>query len=142
MKLWVRKGLDGHLHASMPETEEYLRQWKVGADFEVEIKMKRNGGHHRKGMGALRYVFDNQDRITCWESFLIDVKIATGHVDTHISADGVVYFIPRSIDFARMDELEFTRWKNDALTVVFERFIPTMAASEQQRVIDHLIGFL
>lgn len=141
-KLWMQKGLDGHLHASNEEAEAYLKRWKIGADFEVEVKMKRNGAHHRKGMAALQWVFDNQGTYHTFDSFLIAVKILTGYVDTHITPDGEVYRVPRSIDFSSMEELDFTRWKNDALTVVFEHFIPTMPKSEQDRVINHLIGFL
>lgn len=140
-KFRLRKGPDGHLHAAGPEAEEYLKRFKIGADFEADVKFKRNGGHHRKGMAALQYVFDNQDRYSNFESFLIEVKILTGYVHTHIGQDGSIYYVPKSIAFDSMCELEFGKWKSEALTAVFERFIPQVPADEQQRVIDHLIGF-
>lgn len=141
-RLRLIKSQDSQLQAADPEAEEYLQRFKVGTDFEAEVKFKRNGKHHRKGMAALRWVFDNQDRYTCFESFLITVKILTGYVDVHIMPGGEVYKVPRSINFDSMDELEFGKWKNEALTAVFEHFIPRMPKSEQDRVINHLIGFL
>lgn len=140
-KFRMRKGPDGHLHAADQQAEEYLKRFKVGDDFEAEVKFKRNGKHHRKGMAALQFVFDNQSRYSNFESFLIEVKILTGYVETHIGEGGQVYYVPKSIAFDSMDELEFGKWKSEALTAVFERFIPQMPKEEQQRVIDHMIGF-
>jgi hypothetical protein len=91
-------------------------------------------------MALLREVFLNQDRYNCFESFLIEVKVVTGHVNTHISSEGVIYYVVKSIAFDQMDELEFGRWKNDALNAVFQHFIPKMSQEDQDRVINTILA--
>lgn len=139
-ELWLLKGPDGNLHPSSEEDESYLKKFKIGDVFKAEVRMKRNGKHHRLGMAMLQEVFRNQDRYDNFESFMIEVKILTGHVDTHISADGQIYYSVKSIAFDKMDELEFSQWKNDALNAVFRHFIPVMSEREQERVINNLLA--
>src|SRR5690606_1094517 len=136
------KGEDGALHPADEDSEGHLKRFKRGAIFEAEVTMKRNGKHHRLGMLMLRMVFDNQSRIGDFESFLIEVKILTGCVDIHIAQGGAVYYIPRSINFQAMDELAFSKWKDQAMTAVFEHFIPGMPKAEQDRVINNLLARL
>lgn len=138
--IWLLKGPDGNLHPANEEDEEYLKRFKIGNVFKAVITMKRNGKHHRLGMALLQEVFRNQDRYDTFDAFMNEVKILTGYVDTHISLDGTISFRTKSIAFDSMDELEFSRWKNDALTVVFSRFIPGMATEDQERVINNLIA--
>lgn len=139
-ELWLVKGPDGALHPSSDKEKEYLKRCKAGDVFVAEVKKKRNGRHHRLGMAMLQEVFNNQDRYDNFESFLNEVKILTGHVHTHISEDGQVYYIPKSINFAAMDELEFGEWKSEALTAVFNHFIPGMSQLDQDRVINNLLA--
>lgn len=139
-ELWLVKGSDNVLHAAGEQDEEYLKRFKIGVHFKAEVRMKRNGKHHRLGMALLQEVFKNQDRYDTFEAFMIEVKILTGYVDTHISLDGTVSFTTKSIAFDSMDELDFGKWKNDALTVVFRHFIPGMDPRDQERVINNLIA--
>lgn len=139
-ELYLLKGKDGALHPSGEEDENYLKRFKIGDVFKAEVKMKRNGKHHRLGMAMLQEVFRNQDRYDSFDSFMIEVKILTGYVDAHISCDGQIYYSVKSISFEAMDELEFGRWKNEALNAVFSHFIPGMAEEEQEKVINNLLA--
>lgn len=141
-KFKMVKRPDGLLEAADDETADYLKQWKAGSVIEVDAKFKRNGPHHRKGMAILRYVFDNQDRYSTFDGYLVQVKILTGHCRTVISDGGTVYHELLSIAFDSMDEAEFTRWKRDAVTAIFEYFIPAMEPHDQDRVINNLIGWM
>lgn len=138
--LWMIKGVDGALYPSSEQEEEYLQRFKAGEVFLVNATMKRNGKHHRLGMAMLQEVFRNQDRYTNFEAFLTEVKILTGCAETHISLDGSVFYKVGSIAFDRMDELEFGKWKSEALTAVFEHFIPGMTQKDQDRVINNLLA--
>lgn len=138
--VWLVKGPDGKLVPSGEADEEYLRRFKVGDVFKASVTMKRNGKHHRLGMLLLHAVFNNQDRYSSFDAFLNEVKILTGHVDTHVSASGQVYFVTRSIAFENMDELAFRRWKNEALNAVIQHFIPGMPQADQDRLMNHILA--
>lgn len=132
--IWLIKGPDGRLSPSAEVDSEYLQRFKAGCIFKASVTMKRNGKHHRLGMLLLQAVFDNQDRYTSFEAFLNEVKILTGWVNTHISLSGQVYFVTKSISFENMDELEFRKWKNEALSVVLQHFLPEMAEADRDRL--------
>lgn len=136
--VWLLKGPDGALHPSSEADAEHLRRFRAGDVFKASVTMKRNGKHHRLGMLMLQTVFDNQDLYSSFDAFLNEVKILTGHAETHISSNGQVYFVTKSISFESMDELGFRRWKNEAMTAVMQRFIPTMNEADQRRV-EHFI---
>ena len=138
--LWLLKAADGSLRASSEQEEDYLRKLKVGDVVAVTIRKPRNGKHHRLGMAMLREVFNNQDSFTVWEHFLDEVKILTGLVDTYIRPSGEVIYKVRSISFDKMDELEFSEWKDVALKAVFEHFIPAMNDRDRERVINSLLA--
>ncbi len=139
-ELWLLKAPDGSLHPAGEQDEAYLKRFKIGSTFKAEVKMKRNGKHHRLGMALLQTVFNNQDRYDTFDSFMIEVKILTGYTDTHISLNGSISFKVKSIAFDQMDELDFGRWKNDALSVVFKYFIPGMSPQDQENVVNNLIA--
>lgn len=138
--VWLVKGLDGYLSPADDDSAEHFRRFKIGDVFEAKVVRKRNGLHHRLGMKLLRIVFDSQDRYSNFEKFLTEVKILTGYVDTHISQSGEIYYVVKSIAFDKMDELAFSKWKEEALTAVFEHFIPSMPKAEQDRVINNLLA--
>lgn len=138
--VWLVKGKDGALHAGDEESEAHFARFKIGDVFEASVTKKRNGKHHRLGMALLRLVFSSQERISDFESFLIEVKILTGCVDVHIAQGGEVFYLVKSIAFDKMDELAFSAWKESALTAVFEHFIPLMSKADQDRVINNLLA--
>ena len=136
--IWLVKEPGGKLTASSEADHEHINAYKVGDVLKAKVSKPRNGKHHRLGMMLLQAVFDNQDKYTAFKPFLNEVKILTGLVTTHISSDGQVYYIVGSIAFDNMDELEFRTWKNDALNVVIQHFIPDMAPADRDRL-EHYI---
>lgn len=139
-EIWLVKDENGLLHPSAEADAEYLKRFKAGAHFKASVTMKRNGKHHRLGMALLQAVFDNQDKYLCFEHFLTEVKLLTGYVTTHISSNGDVYYIPKSIAFESMDELAFGKWKNEALSAVMQHFIPDMSPADQENLINYILA--
>lgn len=138
--IWLVKAPDGRLTASSESDEEKLRSYKAGAIIKAKVSKPRNGKHHRLGMMLLQSVFDNQDKYQTFEAFLNEVKILTGHMETHVSIDGQVYFITKSIAFENMDEIEFKKWKNDALNVVIQKFLPGMSKADADRLEQYIFN--
>jgi hypothetical protein len=139
-EIWLSKGPDGNLIPQSDRDREYLARFKVGDAFKASVTMKRNGKHHRLGMMILQAVFDNQDRYTNFDAFLNEIKILTGHCDYHVSMSGQTYFVTKSIDFERMDELEFRRWKNEAITAVFQHIFPDIREPERTRLETYILA--
>lgn len=139
--IWLVKGLDGSVRPVLELDAERLKRFKVGEPFRAEVRKPRNGQHHRLGMGMLQWVFDNQDRFDQFEDFLVEIKLRTGHYREHITLRGKVIYVPKSISFERMDEVEFGEWRSRAVDVVLKYFMPGMDTPEFESALGRVLGY-
>ena len=125
-----------------PIDEDNLKRIKPGQTIEVEYKKPRNPQFHRKFFALLGVVLDNQDRHDSIDSLLIELKLQMAHYDLHVTMGGKSIYIPKSIAFHRMDDDEFAKFYDRALTVILKRFIQGATAAEINRQVDEIVGFL
>ena len=69
-------------------------------------------------MALVRLVFENQERYNSIEDLLVEFKLKVGHYKEHITTDGKIVYVPKSISFSQMDEYEFNEFYNKALNVL------------------------
>lgn len=124
----------------MPDDEEKLAKIKFDRIVEVDIRQPRNARFHRKFFALMHVVFNNQERYSQMEDLLVEVKLKTGHYQEHITTKGQIVYIPKSISFASMDELEFERFYSRAIDVVLEHFMP-VDPDELDRMVDNVLSF-
>lgn len=139
--IWLVKGVDGALRPVLEQDGERLKRFKCGEPFNVSAKKPRNGKHHRLGMGMLQWVFDNQDRFDVFEDFLVEIKLRTGHYREHLTLRGVIIYVPKSISFEKMDEVEFGEWRSKAVSVVLKYFMPGMDAPEFESALSRVLAY-
>lgn len=141
-ELWLFKTEDGRLAPSSDDDEERLKRLAVGEIGKFEFTIPRHAKHHRKGMALLQFVFKNQERYTNFKHFLVEVKIVSGWFDMHIMSNGDPIYVPRSIAFQNMNEVEFSDWMRDVFPAIFEKFIPLCDERERERIVETVIGFM
>ncbi len=95
-----------------------LKKIKIGEVVKAEITKPRNVKFHRKFMALMQLVFENQTQYAVFEDLLIEVKLKTGHYTEHITTNGVLIYVPKSISFASMDEYEFNDFYTKALNIL------------------------
>lgn len=140
-EVWVCKSLDGSLRASTEADAERLKRFKVGEPFKINATKPRNGQHHRLGMGMLQWVFDNQERFDVFEDFLVEVKLRTGHYKEHLTLRGIIIYVPLSISFEKMDEIEFGEWRSKAVDVVLKYFMPGMSEPDFETAVARVLSY-
>ena len=112
------------------EGKEVLDGIGQGELVKVKITKPRNLKHHRKFFSMLQLVFQNQDRYPTLKHLLTAVKIEAGwYEDVPIDVRGNPYFIPKSISFARMDQLEFDEFYTQAIAACC-RLLPHLNAED------------
>ena len=121
-------------------SEEVFRKIKHGDDVLVEIKRPRNIKHHRKFFVLINLVFENQDRYASVEQLLAAIKIALGHCETLILADGTVNYLPKSIAFHKMDQTQFEEFFNRCCDLIAKHFLPGVTSDNLRREVESLIG--
>lgn len=111
----------------------------------VKITKPRNMKFHRLFWKLMTTVHENlpdekRKRYPTPELLVSWFKIATGHVDTfHIEGKGTVH-IPRSISFAKMDEIEFGAFFARCCDLIASHFISGVSASQWRSEIEQMIG--
>lgn len=108
MNIFLTKTLTGFVPAD-EEARQALRKYKVGETLRAEVRKPRDYTNHKRYFALLNLTFENQEKYTNFEHFRKAVQIAAGHVDEVIKLDGEIVFIPKSIDYSTLDEMEFCK---------------------------------
>ena len=114
--IFLKKTLTG-LVATDEEGKEALKRWKVGEVLKCSVRKPRSYHNHKHYFALLNMTFENQEQYTSFEHFRKAVQLAAGHVDEIITIDGEITYIPKSIAYDTLDELEFMKVFGDAMTV-------------------------
>lgn len=122
MKLIMQLRADGRLVPSTETDQEEFEKLRRNNHYKVQITKARNPEHHNKGMRLIRDVFENQDTYQTMEDLMVEFKLRTGWYTEHITMRGVVTYIPKSLDFASMDQTDFEEFYGRAIDVAVKFF--------------------
>ncbi len=112
---------------------KYANAAKEGQTFLIDLKVQRNVKQHKLFFSLLRMVVDNSDEYQSTDELLINLKIATKHVKTIIGYNGQTYYIPQSISFETMDQVEFQEFFKRCIDIICTRFVPTLNSADLER---------
>lgn len=116
MDIFLTRTLAGLVPADA-EAKEAVRRWKIGETLKCSVRKPRDYKNHKRYFALLNLTFENQDKYTSFEHFRKAVQIAAGHVDELITLDGEVTFLPKSIAYDALDEMEFSKVFGETMTV-------------------------
>lgn len=137
MKFLVKKQF-GKLVPVYNSDDEALKDCKLkeGEVYEVEIKRKRNIGFHRKYFALINLCFENQNQFEHIDDLRDYLTCKSGYYDRIPTPDGEM-IRPKSISFAKMDDIEFDR--------LYQRTIDTICKFlqvEEGDILDELLNFM
>lgn len=134
MLLEFTKGADGKLIPCSDKSIDKVFKIKSGDIVLMDYKSKRNVMFHRKGFALLNLIFENQDKYDNLESMRKEFLLKAGHYDIHVTLKGVPLYIPKSMSFAEMDELEFAEIFSKFIDIALKHFV-TMEKQELEEAI-------
>ena len=112
-------------------------------DFElvsVEYVKKRNYENHKRFFVFIDIAFDMQEFYEDKEQFRKAIQMIAGHYEALIIADKhgdtTTHFIPKSIKFDKMDEIEFKALFKRCITGFISRYAKGITEKELLRIID------
>jgi len=132
---------NNYLAPSLPTDEEKLSKWKVGEILRAKVIKPRNAKFHRKFFALLNIAFENQDKYTNFEDFRIEVELKSGNYREHVTTKGKIIYIPKSISFASMDEIEFSQLYDKAIDVIINNFCQGSTYEEMDNKVLEIINF-
>ena len=137
MKILLIKHLSS-LKPADDEATEALKKWKQGDILRAEVSKPRNIGHHKKFFSLLNIVVDNQERFRNTSELLDAIKFELGHIDTRRKMNGEFFQVPKSISFAKMNQLEFDKFYSKAIDVILLHVLPGVDKSDlEQEVLGY-----
>ena len=136
MKFYAEIDLQGRIKPLYNSDYDTFKKVKRNKPVEIEIKQKRNYQFHKKGMALFNLGFENQEKIDNFDHYRKVITMKAGYYDTIETDKGTVY-LPKSISFSSMDEMEFNElYKN--LTHVIAKELG-LIDHEVQREIENFL---
>ena len=118
------------LYPAEPEAEQLLHSVGQGELVMVEIRRPRNVYHHRKFFALLNLVYENQEHFKSVDELLAALKLALGYVTIVRTKRFGEIAIPKSINFATMDQPAFEQFYNRAVDFIVAEVIPGLNKQE------------
>jgi hypothetical protein len=116
--------------------EEALAMVPDGGMVLVEMTKPRNPAHHAKFFALLNLIFKNQSHYRTQDEMLDAIKVYVGHCDFMYLRDGSTVARPKSISFAKMDQLAFNDFYARVVDVVCQYIIPNMDKEDLKRELE------
>jgi hypothetical protein len=115
-RLYLKRTLIGFSPADEP-SQELAKKFKVGEVYRADVVKPRSYAHHKLAFALLNLTYNNQERWTNFESFRKAVAIAAGHTEELVTVEGEVLYLPRSLSYDALDEVEVTKVFGAMMTV-------------------------
>lgn len=118
--LWTRRRTIGGIDVAVPadaRSKAFLQARKEGVAFIADTNGARNPKQLSLWWCLCNLVCEAED-LPNPEKVSTDLKIALGHVDTHVDRMGDVHLIPKSIAFESMSQEEFDVLFKAAVNVI------------------------
>lgn len=122
-KYVFRKTHGGVMIPSDEEVQEKMQKVENGTEVIVDIKFKRNPKFHRLAFSFLNLILKNQDQYKNLDDLLVEFKLKSGHYQEHITTKGKMIYIPKSIAFDELDQIEFEALYNKWIDIALMHFV-------------------
>jgi len=137
MKIKIIKNNFNQLEAFTSDDFENIKKIKEGVCYEFELKKVRNPLFHRKFFALLNIGFQNTKlHFPDIDAYRYYIILKAGFYVKIETNKGVLY-IPQSISFSKMDEIEFT----ELYKRTFEQICIDIEA-DQKTIENELINFM
>ena len=131
MEVYLTKNSDGLLIPTYDSDHEYCKKIGFGETVKAVITKPRNMGFHKKFFALLNMAFQNQEEYEYFEDFRAVMVMKAGFFKTIATDKGMVY-LPKSLSFAKMDEIEFGELYSKMIDVVIKLLGITEENIEQE----------
>lgn len=121
-RLYLVKSEGGDLLGWGPNDNAFLHRLGAGECIECDTRKARNPQHHRKFMALMQRAVQGQNKYASLKPLLIELKLRCDWYDEHITREGVMVYVPRSISFANMDQAEFDKFYRRAVVELSQMF--------------------
>jgi hypothetical protein len=106
----------------------------------VEVKLPRNLLWHRKMFALFNLLYENQSRFPTMDDLRAALLVYIGFCTEVTLKDGRTAFIPKSLSFAKLDQVGFEQLWSALVAAACEHIIPNMKDEDLRREIEELVA--
>ena len=118
---------------------EELARLPTGKDVLIKARMARNPRHLRLAWALAQKLSEATDFLPDRETAMEYLKIKSRHVRlVHDPRTGQLHILPKSINFASLDQIAFSRIFDRMVYVVCSEIMPGLSESDLRREIDEM----
>lgn len=139
MEITLIKNLNGYFIPAYDSDKEIANKIKVGDPITGKFRKLRNYEFHKKYFALLNLAFSNQENFKVFEDFRKEVIKRAGYYKEVVNFKGNVDYIPLSISFAKMDEIEFQNLYNKTIDVII---MYVLKDNTKQEIEEQIINFM
>ena len=140
--LYMIKLQNGTFAPADDDSFDTARKFKAGQTYPVKIWIKRNTQFHKKFFALLKEIYQNQDTYTNINDLRVEILLKTGFYDEHITMKGQIIYLPKSMSFENMDNVDFENLYNKTIDIAisdFRLFSTAIDADEHIKKILHFV---
>lgn len=138
MKFFAKKTLTGLIPVYNSDYETLKEcKLKIGDVYEIEVKKKRNYEFHKKYFALINLCFENQELFETIEELRYYLTMKSGYYRKVETPKGEMY-LPKSISFSNMDEIEFDKLYQKTITEV----MTLLGVDDKTDLLNELINFM
>ena len=131
MKIYLLFTDNGQFTPAYNSGYEKAKRFKPGETVLADITKPRNLGFHRKFFALLNMGFENQEKYDNFEDYRAVHVMKAGYYKMIETDKGMVY-LPKSISFGSMDNLEFQELYNRMIDVLIKELGLDQGAIEKE----------
>ena len=136
MKIYLVKRNDGVFIPAYNSDHETAKKIHSGEMLSCEITRPRNIEFHKKFFALLNMGFANQEQYDIFEHYRAVMTMKAGFFEEIKTDKGMVY-LPKSISFAKMDELVFQELYDKMIDVLIKELKIT-----EEVLLDEITNFM
>ena len=142
-ELFVIKTQNGQFIPACEDDWEIAKKYKVGEMYRARIDKPRNLKFLQKFMVLISVIFEIQTHFNNKEALRYWLIMKAGHFDLYVVPNGTNIYIPKSISFANMDEVQFSKVYNDVINVALghEKICAGNTQEEIDEQVNLILGF-
>ena len=136
MKIYLIKNNTGQFVPAYNSGYEKAKRFKPGETILGDLTRPRNIGFHRKFFALLNMGFENQEKYDDFEDYRAVFIMKAGFYKV-IEVDKGVIYLPKSISFSKMDDIEFSELYSKMINVLIKEL-----GLDQERIEKELSTFM
>ena len=134
------KTTSGSFIPAFNSDHELAKKVKAGDSVAAKLTVHRSVGFHRRFFALIRYTFhhmseDMLEKFPSEEALRLELTLQAGYWSKHETIGGKEIVYPQSIQFEKMDQVEFEKLYSTVLDVVLKWFV---SGVDQDEIINFM----